>query len=181
MITDTLILTDTKIKSVDKHTHSMGGEVSAPVLSIAGVTIPTPLDPSVGATTARSSTHEKAVSILERMVFAIQYSQVKILKRKRSEVAKAADYGLHSKATWTPLWEMRGAPEEHRIDRDEESDEESDEEVLEVSLKMTAMRKSMTMMTTTTTMLMTMLAPDSYVVKDVAMVRRHSDCHSSRF
>ncbi|MCJ1224401.1 hypothetical protein MMC12_001046 [Toensbergia leucococca] len=147
MITDILVLTDAKIKSVDKHTHAVGGEISAPVLSIAGVTIPTPLDPSVGARTARDSSHERAVSVPEKMVFAIQYSQVKLLKRKRSEIVKTPDYGLHSKATWTPLWEMRSAPEEHhkrRVDSDEESDddeydeeaepENDDEEVLEVAL-----------------------------------------------
>ena len=143
MITDILVLTDAKIKSVDKHTHSLGGDVSAPVLSIAGVAIPTPLDPSVGASTARDSSHEIAVSVPEETVFAIQYSQVKLLKRKRSELAKAADYGLRSKATWTPLWEMRGATEQRRIDSDEESDDEydeepepgeDDEEVLEVAL-----------------------------------------------
>lgn len=142
LITDVLILTDAKIKAVDKHTHSIGGEFSAPVLSIAGVTIPTPLDPSVGAATARHSSHEAAVSIPDKMVFAIQYSQVKLLKRKRSELAKA-NYELRSKASWTPLWKMRGASEEHRIDSDEESDDEydeeaepgnDDEEILEVTL-----------------------------------------------
>lgn len=143
MIADILVLINAKVKSVDKHTHSVGGEVSAPVLSIAGVTLPTPLDPSVGATTTRDSSHDRAISVPEKMVFAIQYSQVKLLKRKRSEVAKAANYGLRSKATWTPLREMRSGSKERHVDSDEESDDEydeeaepgnDDEEVLEVTL-----------------------------------------------
>lgn len=102
MITDILVLTDAKIKSVDKHTHSVGGEVSAPIPSIAGVTIPTPLDPSVGATTARESSHERAVSVLEKLVFAIQYSQVKLLKRKRSEVLRLPIMGSAQKRLGRP-------------------------------------------------------------------------------
>ena len=143
MITDLLVLTDAKIKSVDKHTYSVGGEVSAPVMSIAGVTILTPLDPSVGATTARDFSHERSVSIPEKMVFAIWFSQVKLFERKRSELAKATNDGLRSKATWTPLFEMKGAPEEHCVNSDEESEAEfgveaeprnDDEKVLEVTL-----------------------------------------------
>ena len=147
MITDILVLTNTKIRSIDQHTHSVGGGLEMPLLSIAGVPLPTPLDPSAEATTSRDSSHERAVSVPERMVFAIQYSRVKLLKRKRSEVAKAPDYGLGSKATWTALWEMRGPSEEQRGYREESEDEDStdtydedaevedeDEDVFEVEL-----------------------------------------------
>lgn len=129
MITDVLVLTNTKIRSVDQHTHSVGGGFEMPLLSIAGVPLPTPLDPNAEASTSRDSSHERAVSVPERMVFAIQYSRVKLLKRKRSELAKASDYGLGSKATWTALWEMRGPSEEEqqRGYREESEDDDSDD------------------------------------------------------
>ncbi|KAL8692657.1 MAG: hypothetical protein Q9218_002357 [Villophora microphyllina] len=131
MITDILVLSDTKIKSVDQHKHSIGGEVSAPVMSLAGVPIPTPLDPSVGAATARDSRHERAMTVPDKMVFAVQYSRVKILKRRRGDLSKDADYGLGSKATWTPLWEMRGETERSNANSDGESDEEDADEYVE--------------------------------------------------
>lgn len=140
MITDTLVLTDTMIKSIDQHQHSIGGEISAPVLSMAGVTIPTPLDPSVGANTIRDARHEGAVSVPDRMVFAIQYMRVKLHQRKRGDVPRGTEYGLHSKATWTPLWEMRGEAENRDSDSDRDSDEydagsgTEDEEVVEAIL-----------------------------------------------
>ncbi|KAI4105772.1 MAG: hypothetical protein L6R37_002519 [Teloschistes peruensis] len=131
MITDTLILSDTKIKSVDQHKHSVGGEFTAPVMSLAGVPIPTPLDPSVGAATARDSRHERAMTVPDKMVFAVQYSRVKILKRRRGELSKDTGYGLDAKATWTPLWEMRGESKEFRADQGSESDGEGDNEYVE--------------------------------------------------
>ncbi|KAI4258685.1 MAG: hypothetical protein LQ352_001111 [Teloschistes flavicans] len=133
MITDTLILSDTKIKSADQHKHSVGGEVSAPVMSLAGVPIPTPLDPSVGVATARDSRHERAMTVPDKMVFAVQYVQVKILKQRRGELSKDPGYGLASRATWTPLWEMRGETRKSRAhpDSESESDDEGDDEYVE--------------------------------------------------
>ncbi|KAL9594362.1 MAG: hypothetical protein Q9219_007076 [cf. Caloplaca sp. 3 TL-2023] len=131
MITDTLILGDTTIKSVDQHKHSLGGEASAPVMSLAGVPIPTPLDPSVGVATARDSRHERSMSVPDKMVFAIRYSRVKILKRRRGNPLSDTGYRFGSKATWTPLWEMRGKGDERRIEPDSESDDEAEKEYVE--------------------------------------------------
>ena len=124
MITDTLVLSDTKIRSIVQHKHSVGAEATVPVLSLAGIPMPIPLDPGVEATTARDSRHERAMSVPDKMVFAVQYSRVKVLKRKRRELSKDPDYALHAKATWTPLWEIRGEVEESISDREEDSDEE---------------------------------------------------------
>lgn len=136
MITDILMLTNTKIRSTDQHTHSVGGKLEMPLLSIAGVPIPSPLDPSADATSSRDSSHERAISVPETMVFAIQYSQVKLLKRKRSEVSKASDFALGSKARWTALWEMRGPAGPESVDEDSydeySEDAESEDEVEEV-------------------------------------------------
>ncbi|KAL8737429.1 MAG: hypothetical protein Q9181_001675 [Wetmoreana brouardii] len=131
MITDTLILGDTMIKSVDQHKHSVGGEASAPVMSLAGVPIPTPLDPSVGAATARDSRHERSMTVPDKMVFAVQYSRVKILKRRRGNLSNDTGYRFGSKATWTPLWEMRGKADEPRTEPDSESDDEAEKEYVE--------------------------------------------------
>ena len=55
MITDVLVLTNARFKSVEKHTRSVGGEVITPVLRIAGVAVPTLFERSVGLSTARVS------------------------------------------------------------------------------------------------------------------------------
>ncbi|KAI9753766.1 MAG: hypothetical protein M4579_005000 [Chaenotheca gracillima] len=117
---------DAKVMSGDGHNHSFGGEFSAPVLSVAGVAIPTPLDPSIGASTARDSIHLNSVIVPGETVFAIHYSQVRLQKRRRKDIAASEDYALHSKATWTPLWEMRGAP--RRDWAEDESDDDDDDD-----------------------------------------------------
>lgn len=100
----------------------MGGETTVPVLSLAGIPISIPLDSSVEATTARDSRHERAMSVPDKIVFAVQYSRVKLLKRKRGELSKNPDYVLYAKAIWTPLWETRGEVEKRTSGRDEDSD-----------------------------------------------------------
>ena len=131
MITDTLILGDTMIKSVDQHKHSLGGEASAPVMSLAGVPIPTPFDPSVEGATARDSRHERSMTVPDKMVFAVQYSRVKILKGRRDKPSNDIGYRFGSKATWTPLWEMRGRADESKAEANNESDDEAEREYIE--------------------------------------------------
>lgn len=130
MVTETLILTGTKIQSIDQHQHSIGGDLSAPVLSIAGITIPTPLDPSVGAATVRESKHERGVSVPERMVFAIRYMRVKLLRRKRGDATKTGvnDYRLESKANWTPMFDRKRGSTPDWADDDPPDSDDNDEQ-----------------------------------------------------
>ncbi|KAG9677557.1 hypothetical protein KCU99_g1628, partial [Aureobasidium melanogenum] len=143
MVVGKVVLTDTKIGLSKQRDHSVGGGLQAPLLSITGVPLPTPLDPGFEASTSRESVHESSATLPGEIIFAILYRRIELAKRRRRAVPTNPQYNLRIKATWTSLWETRGAEDDDSDvqslsgfsdDFDAEEEIEDNEEIVEAFL-----------------------------------------------
>lgn len=143
MVVGKVVLTDAKVALYKQHDHSVGGTAQVPLLSVTGVPLPTPLDPGLGADTSRESSHDQMVTIPGETIFMLLYRRVELRKIRQKLVTIGTQYDLQVKATWKPLWQMRGGEQDDSDTqsisdfRDEygvENEPDHSEEVLECFL-----------------------------------------------